>query len=57
MFTIIIIERLRFGGETRTVTRDTEIAALAFCREEVKWESTQRVHCAALDFDREGDFA
>ena len=44
-------------GETYTESFATERAARRFCAEEVKWENTKRVACAAIGFDQAGDFA
>ncbi len=45
------------NGETYTAYFATERAARRFCAEEVKWENTKRVACAAIGFDQAGDFA
>lgn len=36
---------------------ESEAEALAFCKEEVKWESCKRVVCEQLGIDMKGDFA
>jgi hypothetical protein len=44
-------------GETVTADFDTARKAERFAREEIKWETTMRVICPALDLDLVGDFA
>lgn len=53
----IIVTITRQDGTTETETFDNEKKARSFCREEVKWESTARVVCPAIEFDQEGDYA
>ena len=52
-----MIEVTYTTGETHTESFATERAARRFCAEEVKWENTKRVACAAIGFDQPGDFA
>lgn len=47
----------RADGSIEIEMFHTEVEARAFCREEVKWESTSRVICDAITFDQPGDFA
>ena len=56
MYTVIITTRWGFGADTSTEEFDTEKQVRRFCREEVKWESTATVECAALDINETGDF-
>ena len=44
-------------GETVTADFDNARKAERFAREEVKWETTMRVICPAIDLDLVGDFA
>lgn len=44
-------------GNTFTEEFDDKQDAREFCAEEVKWETTARVTCAAINFDQPGDFA
>lgn len=46
----------RVNGDIEIEQFHTEREARAFCREEVKWESTKRVICDAIVFDQTGDF-
>ena len=45
----------RDGTEDKLIA-NSKGEAKAVCREEVKWESTARVVCPAIDFDETGSF-
>lgn len=47
----------RRDGSIETVQTETEREARSICREEVKWESTQKVICEEICFDEFGDYA
>ena len=44
-------------GEVDDLLFMTEIKTRSWCKEEVKWESCERVVCEQLNIDMEGDFA
>lgn len=51
----ILIHRMDGSIEVEQV--HTKLEARAFCKEEVKWESTKRVICDKIGFDMSGDFS
>lgn len=51
-----VTRREAFGGGFYKVAFLGVGDAMAFAKEEVKWEGTRRVYCAALSFDAHGDF-
>lgn len=50
----ILIHRMDGSIEIEQV--HTKLEALAFCKEEVKLESTKRVICDMIEFDMTGSF-
>jgi hypothetical protein len=54
----LLITFMEEGKPTEyTVECPSEAYARAIARDEVRWESTIRVQCAALGIDEPGDFA
>lgn len=47
----------RMDGSIEVEQAHTKLEARAFCKEEVKWETTKRVICDEIGFDMTGDFS
>lgn len=55
MTTTVTVQRR--DGSVETHTFDTLNEARSFCREEVLWESTEKVICEELCIDAKGTYA